>query len=90
LRLQPCLLHHAFRCSAILDQEAGELLGRAQDRLERAIDELLLAERGITADPGDILADLGDDPLRRAGCASAQARAPMFDAPPGRFSTTTA
>src|SRR3954467_6116645 len=67
LRLQPGFGDDAAGVDAVLDQETGELLPRVQDRCERAVDELLLAEAGLVADPGDILADLVDDRPGRAG-----------------------
>ena len=36
----------------------GELVGRAEHRIERALDEILLRERRIVADRGDVVADL--------------------------------
>src|SRR5262249_42667017 len=67
LRLQAGLVDHAFGNDAIGDEEAGELLGRVQDRLERAIGELLFAEDRIVGDADHVIVDLVDDRLRRAG-----------------------
>src|SRR5262249_14459823 len=50
LRRQSGLLDHAPGGDAILDEEAGKLLRRVQDRLQRAIDELFLAEGELVAD----------------------------------------
>src|SRR3954471_6197685 len=61
LRLQPGFGDDTAGVDAVLDQETGELLRRVQDRFERAVDEPLLAEAGLVADAGDILADLVDD-----------------------------
>ena len=46
LRLKSRFLDDPLGGGAILDEEAGKFLGRVQDRLERAVDELLLAEAG--------------------------------------------
>src|SRR5262245_66592905 len=63
LRRQSGLLDHAPRGDAVLDEEAGKLLRRVQDRLQRAIDELLLAEGGLVADADHVFPDLVDDRL---------------------------
>src|SRR5262249_28903797 len=55
-----------FRPRTVLDQKTREFLRRIQDRLERAVDELLLAERRIVADADDVGMDLFDDWPRRS------------------------
>ena len=76
LRLQPGFGDDAAGGDAVLDQETGELFRRVQDRFERAVDELLLAEAGLVADAGDILADLVDDRPGRAGGRNQRVRLP--------------
>src|SRR5262249_39494677 len=66
LRRQSGLLDHAPGSDAIVDEEAGKFLRRVQDRLQRAIDELFLAEGGPVADADHVFPDLVDDRLGRA------------------------
>src|SRR5262249_26384565 len=66
LRRQSGLLDHAPGGDAILDEEAGKFLRRVQDRLQRAIDELFLAEGELAADADHVFPDLVDDRLGRA------------------------
>src|SRR5205823_1131215 len=63
LRLQAGLIHDPFRHDAVGDEKTRKLLGRVQDRLERPIGELLLAEAGIGSNAYDIVVDLVDDRL---------------------------
>src|SRR5262249_20476599 len=72
LRRQSGFLDDTPGCGAILDQEAGKFLRRVQDRLQRTIDELRLAERGLVADASHVFPDLVDDRLGRA-CRGEQA-----------------
>src|SRR3954454_22865499 len=67
LRLQPGFVDDAAGVDAGLDQETGGLFRRVQDRFERAVDELLLAEARLVADAGNVLADLIDDRPGRTG-----------------------
>src|SRR5262245_17326268 len=66
LRRQSGLLDDTSGSGAILDQEAGKFLRRVQDRLQRAVEELRLAEGGLVADADHVFPDLVDDRLGRA------------------------
>src|SRR2546422_8167860 len=67
LRLQASLLDYSFRGGADRDEEAGEFLRRVQDRLERAIDQMLLAKDRVAADAHHVRTNLVDDRLRWPG-----------------------
>src|SRR5215468_6246250 len=67
LWLQSRFLDDTLGDGAILGQELGKVLRRVEHRLEAHLDQALLAEFRVGADPGDLVAQLADDRLRGAG-----------------------
>src|SRR5262249_61215668 len=67
LRNQPGLPDDVRRAGAILLQETRKLLGRVENRFQSLVEEPLLAEFGVTADPRQLVMQPGDDRPGGAG-----------------------
>jgi hypothetical protein len=65
LRLQPRLLDDTLGGGPVLLEEGGERLGGVEHRLQADVDQALLAERRLAADPRQLVAQPGDDRGRR-------------------------
>ena len=59
LRLQSCLPDDTLGGGPVLLQEGSERLGGVEHRLEPDVDQALLAERRLAADPGQLVAQPG-------------------------------